>query len=421
MNKRFSCSPVLFCIVRFGALLIALFFLPGLAQTAKSNSSRKPAVPTTKRNAVDPSFQKLNVKATQAREENRNEEACRIYEELVKLRPAWAEGWWYLGTLYYEQKLFVAAGVSFEKYTALEPENGQGWGLLGLSEYQTKDLVSALKHLIHARALGFGDNQDLARNVRFHEAVLLTRSLQFEEALAILVGFGVEHLESSAVLDAMGAAVLRISEPTERLSAQQQEMVRLFGKATFLAAERKIAESFKLYQQLESSYRGQPNVAYAFGLALQVQKDPNLALEYFKAELARDSSHVPAMLQIAFRMLETSQFEQCIKYARKVVELEPGNYAGYYLEGRVLFYSQEYGQSIPFLEKASSLAPELASIQYALYEAYRRAGRKEDAMRARERFARLDALEKQQAGGVSSSPQVPVLSNKENTQPEPQK
>lgn len=385
--------------------IFLVFVLLGLAH---AGPSQKPAVPMTQRAADDAEFQRLKAEATKAREENRDEEAFRIYEQLVELRPGWAEGWWYLGTLHYDRGEFAAARVAFEKLVALEPENGQGWGLLGISEFKIGELNLALEHLTKARAAGMGDNRDLARAVRLHQAILLTRSRRFEEALPILIGFGIEHRESPPVLEAMGAAALRIAEPVDSLPPEKQEMVRLFGKATFVAAERKWDEAFKLYEQVEARYHGQPNVSYVFGLAfLVVKEDPERAMPYFKAELERDPNHVPAMLRLAFRMLETNQFDQCSAYARKLIQLEPGNYAGYYLMGRVHLYSRELPQAIALLEKAASLAPELAAIQYALSQAYQRAGRQEESLKARERFSQLDAIEKRQQQGSLASAESP--------------
>jgi tetratricopeptide (TPR) repeat protein len=114
------------------------------------------------------------------------------------------------------------------------------------------------------------------------------------------------------------------------------------------------------------------------------------------------------MLRIAFRLLEINQLEECGQYARKVMELEPENYAGYYLMGRVFLYSADYPQAINLLEKSAALAPELATIQYSLYEAYHRTGRQEDAAKARDQFLRLDAFEKQKSGEVPAPVVSPV-------------
>jgi tetratricopeptide (TPR) repeat protein len=391
------------------ALSVSLFFAsPAYPQANGGQVPGERAGAATPSQTRESRINQLKKEAEQARKGQRNAEACRVYEQLVKLKPGWTEGWWYLGSLYYQQRLFVAASVSLEKFTTLEPENGQGWGLRGITEYYSREYKQALQHLTKARELGLGDNQELARTVRFHQALLLNRAQHFEEALAILTGFGVEHLESPAILDALGAAALRIADPLDQLPAPKQEMVRLFGKATFLTTEQKLDESLKMFEELESRYRGQPNVAFVFGLALLVQKQPEKAMECFNLELARDPNHVPSLLRLAFRMLEINQLDSCAGYARRIVELEPEDYAGYYLMGRIQLYQRDYPQAIVSLEKSAFLAPELAAVQYALYEAYHRVGRQEDSQKARMRFLELDANEKRLRGEIPSPAAPPA-------------
>ena len=41
----------------------------------------------------------LQRQATEAREQNRTQDALQLYRECVRMQPNWSEGWWYLGTL----------------------------------------------------------------------------------------------------------------------------------------------------------------------------------------------------------------------------------------------------------------------------------------------------------------------------------
>lgn len=49
------------------------------------------------------SFQTLAEAATAAREAGKPEQAIQGYTRAVTLRPDWAEGWWYLGTMQYDR------------------------------------------------------------------------------------------------------------------------------------------------------------------------------------------------------------------------------------------------------------------------------------------------------------------------------
>ena len=80
----------------------------------------------------------LQRQATEAREQNRNQDALRLYRECVRLQPNWSEGWWYLGTLLYDQNAYAPARDALLKLVQLEPKSPPAaWALLGLCEFET--------------------------------------------------------------------------------------------------------------------------------------------------------------------------------------------------------------------------------------------------------------------------------------------
>ena len=381
-------------IILAGPLCAALPRLSALTGSGQKtiDASRR----VTQAPAAD--FETLKAKADAAREADQIAEAVTLYEQLVKIRPGWAEGWWYVGTLHYDSDQYAPAAAAFSRYVTLERGNGQGWAMLGLCEFRMAQFASSREHLVKARSLGLGGNEELARVVRYHQAVLLTRARQFEMAQALLNGFAVEHRESAAVLDALGLAVLRIPASLESLSAEKREMVRQFGKAAFLAGERRVPEARALYDAAEARYRDQPNVAYAYGVWLMMQKEPEHAMSFFRKELRREPAHVPAMLQIAFHAIDSGNFEEAKAHALKAAELEPENFTAHYALGRIYLESNAIPQAVTELEKSARLAPDAASVQFVLAKAYARANRPADAARARAEFRRLDAIDKKRRG-----------------------
>src|SRR6266516_408405 len=385
------CVSMIILVGPLCAALLRLSALTGSGQKTIDVSRRAPQAP-----AGD--FETLKAKADEAREADQIAEAVRLYEQLVKIRPGWAEGWWYAGTLRYDSDQYAPAAAAFSRYVTLEPGNGQGWAMLGLCEFRMAQFASSREHLVKARSLGLGGNEELARVVRYHQAVLLTRARQFEMAQALLNGFAVEHRESAAVLDALGPAVWRIPASLESLSAEKREMVRQFGKAAFLAGERRVPEARALYDAAEARYRDQPNVAYAYGVWPMIQKEPERDMSFFRKELQREPAHVPAMLQIAFHAIDSGNFEEAKAHALKAAELEPENFTAHYALGRIYLESNAIPQAVTELEKSARLAPDAASVQFVLAKAYARANRPADAARARAEFRRLDAIDKKRRG-----------------------
>src|ERR1700756_3107908 len=76
-------------------------------------------------------FEAVAQAASAAREAGRVDEALRDYSQAVALRPDWAEGWWYLGTMLYDQDHYAEAIAPLKKLVELSPELGAAWAFLG--------------------------------------------------------------------------------------------------------------------------------------------------------------------------------------------------------------------------------------------------------------------------------------------------
>ena len=83
-------------------------------------------------------FAEVSKQAAQAREQERLDEAERLYREAVRLRPAWREGWWYLGTMLYDQDRYEEARAALRRFTTLDAKVAGGWAFLGLCEFEIK-------------------------------------------------------------------------------------------------------------------------------------------------------------------------------------------------------------------------------------------------------------------------------------------
>src|SRR5262249_42483427 len=148
--------------------------------------------------------------AEKARSENRLDDAITEYFKTVQLKPDWTEGWWYLGTISYDQDRYQPARDAFKRVVLLDPNNAKAWGFLGLSEFKLLDYDQALDHLMRARALGIQAASDVAPIVRYHAAILFTRMSRFEQAGQLLNEFAVEGNDSPRVIEAFGITALRI-------------------------------------------------------------------------------------------------------------------------------------------------------------------------------------------------------------------
>src|SRR3974377_911784 len=127
-------------------------------------------------------FQDLASRADEARDAGRLDEAQRLYRRALALNPKWTEGWWSLGTLYYDSDRYAEAEMAFEKVVALDPKQGTARAMLGLCEFEVGQFDRALRDIEASKTLGVLEDEQLRNVVTYHESVLLQRAGRFEAA-----------------------------------------------------------------------------------------------------------------------------------------------------------------------------------------------------------------------------------------------
>lgn len=340
-------------------------------------------------------------RADGAREAGRLDEAAALYLQALRVRPAWPEGWWYVGTIFYEKDRYVEARDAFRNLVALEPKKGQAWGMLGLCEFQTREYERAVVSLQRGRLLGLAGHQELISVVRYHTALLYIRLEQFEIAFDILREFLREGNESQKVIEAFGLTMLRLPFLPTELPPDRREQVLIAGRAGFNLGARRMDEARRAFDELLARYPETPSVHYAYGIYL-LNQDADAALEEFRKELKISPNHVAAMLQMAFEYLKRNEYETALPLAEKSVQLAPKLFPARNALGRILLELGQVERAIVELEAGVKLAPESPEMHFALARAYTRAGRREEAAREREAFLKYDKLYREQREGDKS-------------------
>lgn len=320
--------------------------------------------------------------------------AASLFKEALGLRPAWPEGWFYLGGALYRLDRYSEAREAFHKGLDLAPANGVGWGFLGLVEYEMGDLDHARMAIEKGEALGLGSNLEFEAAVRQRAAMILIRASLFDQAMAQLQPLAARQENAMPVIEAVGLCAMAIAEDPSKLTASRRKIVDLAGKAMWAAASQKPKDAKEGFDQLLASYPYEPGVHYATGLFL-MDADQHAALAEFHKELQINPDHWPALLAAAF--LETRQGtpDAAIGSVERAKKSAPESYLWLCDAemGRALLAKDQPEKSVPFLEQAVKLHPESAQTHFYLEQAYRRLGRKGDAQHEREEFVRLKMLE----------------------------
>jgi tetratricopeptide (TPR) repeat protein len=341
--------------------------------------------------AAPAAFDKVSQEATQAREQNRSEDAIPLYRQAVKLRPTWAEGWWFLGELLYDQNQYPEARDALRRLIGLDSNSSAGFALLGLCEFETKEYDKSLNHIYQARRLGLGDDPQIRRVVLFHEMLLLTRLQQYESAMQVLVNVVKDGGAGASVIEAAGLSGLRRPILPEDLPPSDKDLVERAGRAVCAMAGRDHATAEASFAELLATYPNSPNVHYLYGLFLAAT-DADAGLREYQKELELNPKHTAALASIALEYETRGELDTAISYARRAVEADPQYFGAHVVLGRLLVSAGEVEPGIKELETAKQQASDSPPVRFSLATAYAKAGRSVDAARERAEFLRLKKL-----------------------------
>jgi tetratricopeptide (TPR) repeat protein len=367
------------------------------AKTTVATPPRKPAAAAP----APGEFARVVKAATEARQAERWEDAVTLYAQAVKLKPDYVEGHWYQGTAYYSLDDHTRCRDAFRKVLRLAPKNGAAYAFLGLCEFGLKEYDRALQHLLQSRILGVGDIQQLNTTARYHAAVLMTRIEQHEQALETLGEFAHEGDDNPRVIEAMGLATLRMPLLPIEAPPDRREMILMAGRASYMMASRNTAAAEKAFEALVTRYPETPNVHYAYGVYL-LQEQGEKAIAEFTRELDLQPGHAASLMQIAFEYLKQADGKSALPWAQQAVAAAPNAFPARKALGQALLETGDIDGAIKELLTGIKLAPESPGLHFTLARAYQRAGRLDEAARAREEFMRLDRLARLRKSGPHS-------------------
>src|SRR5689334_14633827 len=118
-------------------------------------------------------FDRLAVRAGEARKAGRDTDALRLYQQALRLKPTWADGWWNAASISYQRDDLPAARDALRKLVALDNNAIAGYALLGICEYKLRNYDAAFEHLDKAHALGIPHDHPLGSSALYFLALLL--------------------------------------------------------------------------------------------------------------------------------------------------------------------------------------------------------------------------------------------------------
>ena len=370
--------------MHFGRRTISALVLAGLLAAIPA-AAQKPAEP------ANPEFDRVSKAATDARIQDRTEQAIALYRQALSLRASWTEGWWFLGELLYDENRYPEARDSLRRLIALDRNSGPGFALLGLCEFETKEYDKSLNHIYQARRIGLSDDPQVRRVVLFHELLLLTRLKEYEAAMQVLVSVVKDGGAGESVIEAAGLTGLRRPIFPEDLPPADQDLIERAGRAVCAMALRDRVSAQTAFAELLAAYPNALNVHYLYGQYLSAN-DHDAALEEYRKELALNPKHTEVLATIALEYEARADLDTAISYARRSVEADGQFFGAHAVLGKLLSGNHHVEEGIRELEIARQQAPDSPQVHFLLATAYSLAGKKQEALKEHAEFARLRKL-----------------------------
>jgi superkiller protein 3 len=329
-------------------------------------------------------FEDLAAQAAAARQANNVAKAVGLYRQALAIKPDWAEGWWSLGTLFYDGDRYADGARAFSAFTTLDEKNPMGWGFLGLCEFETGGHERSLEHIRKALA-GGAIEPSIEQVLRFHEVLLLDKLGLFDQAMPRLRPFVKSGTKNTALLAAIGLTALRRPLLPKEIPAAEQGSVAAAGLAAYYWMANDEPAAAAAFKTLLASYPNAAGVHYFYATYLLAFRPAEEAYAEFKRELEVQPRNADARATIALLMLRAGLIAQALPLAKQAAEDGPKSATAQYAYGLLLAQTGKFEEGIARLETAERLDP--ANIEYhmGLAGAYSRAGRHEEARKERQK------------------------------------
>ena len=333
-------------------------------------------------------FDSLAQSAAAAREASRASEAIPLYRRALELRPDWAEGWWYLGTLLYDENQFHDAIPAFQKVLSLAPGAPSTLSFLGLCEYETGDYESALQHLEQGYGQRSQDDPQLARVATYHFVTLLNRAGEFARANEILAKDFAPGVSSDQVTVLFGLTSLHVPILPSEIDPSKDALVQAAGHLAILVAQGQATKAIDGYVALLQQYPTAPFLHSAYAAVLQsagrekeaaaqrqfeagLHSNPSAAVAFYASAPAReriglDASAISSSAalsvspserswQLATQLFASGHYPEAIPPLKATIATHPDNGTAWAMLGFAEFEIKDYHNALLHLQKGASL------------------------------------------------------------------
>ena len=251
----------------------------------------------------------------------------------------------------------------------------------GLCEFETGDYAAALDHIQRGMASASPAAQ-MEAVLRFHQAMLLTRTGQFDKAITEYVWFTRKGIQNPELVGAIGLAALRTPLLPREIPADKHDLFDKAGKAAYLSMAGDFPGARAALADLVEHYPEAHYVHYLYGCFL-LAAEPETGVAELRRELELNPNGGAADAMLAWTLIQRGDVSDALPYAKAAAEHDGSASLAQYVLGRALLEQGEVDGAIVHLQSAEVIDPSNLDTHVSLTTAYSRAGRPAEARRER--------------------------------------
>jgi tetratricopeptide (TPR) repeat protein len=340
-------------------------------------------------------FDRLVRSAVEAQRAGNANEAASALKQALEIRPEWADGTFYLATIYFQTQQFAEAVPVLLKLSKLKPNEGVVWALLGIAEFQVGDYDSALSHLKHGDKLGLRAAPEALGQAYLALGELLNRNGEFGYAQRVLEPVARKGTFMERARFALGINLLQIRALSAEISDAESPLIRAAGEVAVALDSSRYNDAFQQLDRLIAQYPNDPRLRGVYGWSLATFSRFDEAEGQFREQIRIAPDSPSPWVGLGELFLKRQRWKDARDAATRVLTIAPDSADGHEQLGRALLELGDIPESITHLEIAVKLAGKNPETHFSLARAYTKANRLDDAKREREIFTQLKANPKQ--------------------------
>jgi tetratricopeptide (TPR) repeat protein len=296
-----------------------------------------------------------------------------------------------LGVIRAKASRFPEAAGFFRQASAWKPELtglDRNWGLASFRAELYAEAAPPLERQLKARP-----EDSLVRQVLGLSYAMLEN---YPKVAEVLQPFLEHPPDDPGLLLAWGTALVRTHQSGAATGLFRRLLEQNAGNASVHLLLGKAYAQQKDYpnalNEINTALGLDPRLAeahYYAGLVYLHQNDFEAGEREFRAELAIRADDAHSLYHLGFSLLSQGQVPESIDFLRQAVKAMPEYEMAYFQLGRALLQQEDTTGAIENLEAAKKLSPDHDAVYFQLSQAYRRAGRVQEAGREMAAYQRL--------------------------------